>query len=37
MIYPESVKMYQDLKKTFWWSDMNMGIGEFIEKCLTYQ
>nr|KYP47134.1 Retrovirus-related Pol polyprotein from transposon 17.6 [Cajanus cajan] len=30
-------KMYQDLKKTFWWSGMKREIAEYVVACLTCQ
>ena len=36
-IHPGSSKMYQDLKKQFWWHGMKKDIAEFVSKCLTCQ
>ena len=36
-IHPDSTKMYQDLKMSFWWSGMKRDISEFVTKCLVYQ
>ncbi|KAL8115111.1 hypothetical protein AgCh_021797 [Apium graveolens] len=36
-IHPGSTKMYGDLKKHFWWSEMKGNIAEFVGKCLTCQ
>ena len=33
--HPGSTKMYQDLKRGFWWSGMKKDISEFIARCLT--
>ncbi|GKB99372.1 putative reverse transcriptase domain-containing protein [Tanacetum coccineum] len=30
-----SDKMYQDLKKLYWWPNMKAIIAEYVEKCLT--
>lgn len=30
------IKMYQDFKRSFWWSEMKRDIGEYVAKCLTY-
>ncbi|GJV16328.1 putative reverse transcriptase domain-containing protein [Tanacetum coccineum] len=30
-----SDKMYQDLKKLYWWPNMKVIIGEYVDKCLT--
>ncbi|GJV39224.1 putative reverse transcriptase domain-containing protein [Tanacetum coccineum] len=35
-IHPGSDKMYQDLKKLYWWPNMNAIIAEYVGKCLTY-
>nr|GEZ19143.1 reverse transcriptase domain-containing protein [Tanacetum cinerariifolium] len=34
-IHPGSDKMYQDLKKLYWWPNMKAIIAEYISKCLT--
>ncbi|XP_074288864.1 uncharacterized protein LOC141614011 [Silene latifolia] len=34
---PGGDKLYKDLKKTFWWSNMKREVEEFVAKCLTYQ
>ncbi|GJZ54036.1 putative reverse transcriptase domain-containing protein [Tanacetum coccineum] len=34
-IHPGSDKMYQDLKKLYWWPNMKAIIAEYIDKCLT--
>nr|GEY98316.1 putative reverse transcriptase domain-containing protein [Tanacetum cinerariifolium] len=31
-----SDKMYQDLKKLYWWPNMKAIIAEYVNKCLTY-
>ena len=36
-IHPGSTKMYQDLKKHFWWNGMKKDVAEFVGKCLTCQ
>nr|KYP59165.1 Retrovirus-related Pol polyprotein from transposon 17.6 [Cajanus cajan] len=36
-IHPGMTKMYQDLKKTFWWSGMKREIAEYVAACLTCQ
>ena len=36
-IHPGSTKMYQDLKMSFWWSEMKRYISEFVTKCLVCQ
>ena len=36
-IHPGSTKMYQDLKRSFWWSGMKRDVSEFVTKCLVCQ
>nr|GFA56144.1 putative reverse transcriptase domain-containing protein [Tanacetum cinerariifolium] len=35
-IHPGSDKMYQDLKKFYWWPNMKDDIATFVSKCMTY-
>nr|GEW32333.1 putative reverse transcriptase domain-containing protein [Tanacetum cinerariifolium] len=35
-IHLGSNKMYQDLKKLYWWPNMKAIIAKFVGKCLTY-
>ncbi|GKF60806.1 putative reverse transcriptase domain-containing protein, partial [Tanacetum coccineum] len=35
-IHYGSDKMYQDLKKLYWWSNMKAEIATYVSKCLTY-
>nr|GEV08458.1 putative reverse transcriptase domain-containing protein [Tanacetum cinerariifolium] len=35
-IHPGSNKMYQDLKKLYWWTSMKAEIATYVSKCLTY-
>nr|GEX32395.1 hypothetical protein [Tanacetum cinerariifolium] len=35
-IHPGSDKMYQDLKKLYWWPNMKEEIATYVNKCLTY-
>nr|GEX28892.1 retrotransposon protein, putative, Ty3-gypsy subclass [Tanacetum cinerariifolium] len=35
-IHPGSSKMYQDLKKLYWWLNIKADIATFVSKCLTY-
>ena len=35
--HPEMTKMYQDLKKRFWWHGMKRDVAEFVSQCLTCQ
>ncbi|GKF61031.1 putative reverse transcriptase domain-containing protein [Tanacetum coccineum] len=34
-IHPGSDKMYQDLKKLYWWPNMKAIIAKYVSKCLT--
>ncbi|GJU85798.1 putative reverse transcriptase domain-containing protein [Tanacetum coccineum] len=34
-IHPGSNKMYQDLKKLYWWPNMKAKIATYVSKCLT--
>ncbi|GJT61306.1 putative reverse transcriptase domain-containing protein [Tanacetum coccineum] len=34
-IHPGSDKMYQDIKKLYWWPNMKAIIAEYVGKCLT--
>ncbi|GJU79149.1 putative reverse transcriptase domain-containing protein [Tanacetum coccineum] len=34
-IHPGSDKMYQDLKKLYWWPNMKAEIATYVNKCLT--
>ncbi|GAU34562.1 hypothetical protein TSUD_29080 [Trifolium subterraneum] len=36
-IHPGLVKMYQDLKKLFWWPKMKKEIAEYVYACLVCQ
>ena len=36
-IHPGSTKVYQDLKMSFWWSEMKRNVSEFVTKCLVCQ
>ncbi|GKC23119.1 putative reverse transcriptase domain-containing protein [Tanacetum coccineum] len=35
-IHPGSDKMYQDIKKLYWWPNMKANIATYVSKCLTY-
>nr|GFB68907.1 putative reverse transcriptase domain-containing protein [Tanacetum cinerariifolium] len=34
-INPRSTKMYQDLRKLYWWSNMKADIATYVSQCLT--
>ncbi|GKB09484.1 putative reverse transcriptase domain-containing protein [Tanacetum coccineum] len=34
-IHPGSDKMYQDLKKLYWWPNMKAEMATYVSKCLT--
>ncbi|GJV06355.1 putative reverse transcriptase domain-containing protein [Tanacetum coccineum] len=34
-IHPGSEKMYQDMKKLYWWPNMKAIIATYVSKCLT--
>ena len=36
-LHPGVTKMYQDLKKNFWWPGMKKEVLDFVSRCLTCQ
>ncbi|GJU46158.1 putative reverse transcriptase domain-containing protein [Tanacetum coccineum] len=34
-VHPGSDKMYQDMKKLYWWPNMKADISTYVSKCLT--
>ena len=36
-VHPGSNKMYNDLKRQFWWPGMKRDISEFVSRCLICQ
>lgn len=36
-IHPGGRKMYNDLRKQFWWKQMKSDIADFVSKCLNCQ
>ncbi|KAA0048561.1 ty3-gypsy retrotransposon protein [Cucumis melo var. makuwa] len=36
-MHPGSTKMYQDLKRVYWWCNMKREVAEFVSKCLVCQ
>ncbi|KAA0035746.1 pol protein [Cucumis melo var. makuwa] len=35
-MHPGSTKMYQDLKRVYWWRNMKREVAEFVSKCLVH-
>ena len=33
-MHPGSMKMYQDLKTSYWWSGMKRDVLKFVTKCI---
>ena len=36
-VHPGGTKMYQDLRRQYYWSGMKRHVGDFIRRCLTCQ
>jgi hypothetical protein len=36
-IHPGTNKMYQNLKRNFWWTRMKREIANYVSECDTYQ
>ena len=36
-MHPDSTKMYQDLKTSYWWSGMKRDVSEFVTKGMVCQ
>ncbi|KAA0065613.1 pol protein [Cucumis melo var. makuwa] len=36
-MHSDSTKMYQDLKRVYWWRNMKREVEEFVSKCLVCQ
>ncbi|KAL0544230.1 hypothetical protein IC582_019343 [Cucumis melo] len=36
-MHPGSTKMYQDLKRVYWWHNMKREVAESVSKCLVCQ
>ena len=34
-IHPGATKMYQDLKKNYWWPGMKFNVMQYVNRCLT--
>ena len=37
VVHPGGTKMYQDLRRQYYWIGMKRHVGDFIRQCLTYQ
>ena len=37
VVHPSGTKMYQDLRRQYYWSGMNRHVGDFVRRCLTCQ
>ena len=36
-VHPGGMKMYQDLRHQYYWSEMKKHVANFVRRCLTYQ
>ena len=36
-VHPGGIKMYQDLRRQYYWSGMKRHVGDFVRRCLTCQ
>ena len=36
-VHPSGTKMYQDLRRQYYWSGMKRHVGDFVRRCLTCQ
>ena len=36
-MHPGGKKMYQDLHRQYYWSEMKRHVGDFVRRCLTCQ
>ena len=36
-IHPGVTKMFQDMKRVYWWPGMKQDVATFVAKCLTCQ
>ena len=36
-VHPGHMKMYQDLRRQYYWSGMKRHVGDFVRRCLTCQ
>ena len=37
VVHPGCTKMYQDLRRQYYWSGMKRHVGDFVRRCLTCQ
>ena len=37
VLHPGGTKMYQDLRRQYYWSGMKRHVGNFVRRCLTCQ
>ena len=37
VVHPSGMKMYQDLRRQYYWSEMKRHVGDFVRQCLTCQ
>ena len=36
-VHPGGTKMYQDLRRQYYWSEIKRHVGDFVRRCLTCQ
>ena len=36
-VHPSFIKMYHDLKDTYWWNGMKRDVADFMSECFTCQ
>ena len=36
-VHPGGMKMYNDLRRQYCWSEMKRHVGDFVRRCLTCQ
>ena len=37
VVHPGDTKMYQDLRRLYYWRGMKRHVGDFVRRCLTCQ
>lgn len=35
VVHPRAIKMYHDVRSTYWWSGMKKNVIIYVQKCLT--